>query len=88
MSGNPMSPVERLQKARRCRARSKRSGERCRAPAVRGWNVCRFHGAGGGAPRGPAHGNYKHGGRSIELLETKRMIAELQRLARQTLDNL
>jgi len=83
-----MNPVGRLQKARRCKARSKRTGERCLAPAVRGWTVCRFHGAGGGAPRGPAHGNYKHGGRSIELLEAKRMIAEIQRMARETLDNL
>ena len=88
MSDNPMNPVERLQKARRCNARSKRTSEWCRAPAVRGWNVCRFHGAGGGAPRGLAHGNYKHGGRSIELLESKRIIAELQRMARETLDNL
>ena len=24
----------------------------CKAPAVRGWKVCRYHGAGGGAPVG------------------------------------
>ena len=88
MSDNPMNLVERMQKAPRCRAHSKRTRERCRAPAVRGWNVCRFHGAGGGAPRGPAHGNYKHGGRSKELLEAKRLIAELQRMAHETLANL
>src|SRR5262249_47688622 len=28
--------------APRCTARSKRSGQRCRAPAVRGWRVCRM----------------------------------------------
>jgi hypothetical protein len=81
-----MNPVERLKKAPRCRARSKRTGNGCRAPAVQGWNVCRFHGAGGGAPRGPAHGNYKHGGRTKELLEAKRVVTELQRMARETLD--
>ena len=34
----------------RCTATSKRTRQRCKAPAVRGWNVCRFHGARGGAP--------------------------------------
>jgi hypothetical protein len=47
--------------APRCTARSKRSGQRCGAPAVRGWAVCRFHGAHGGAPCGEAHGRYRHG---------------------------
>ena len=31
-----------------CSAKSKRSGERCRNPAVKGFSVCRFHGARGG----------------------------------------
>lgn len=35
---------------RRCRARRKRTLERCRAWAVRGEAVCRVHGAGGGRP--------------------------------------
>jgi hypothetical protein len=30
------------------------------APAVRGYLVCRMHGAGGGAPIGKPNGNYKH----------------------------
>ena len=33
---------------KRCTARSKRTGEPCRNPAVLGWNVCRMHGARGG----------------------------------------
>ena len=44
MSINPMHA------APRCSARSKRTGLPCRAPAVRDWQVCRMHGARGGAP--------------------------------------
>ena len=36
-------------RAKRCKART-RSGERCKNPAVRGWDVCRMHGARGGRP--------------------------------------
>jgi hypothetical protein len=36
--------------ALRCHAKSKRSGLQCQAPAIRGYAVCRMHGAGGGAP--------------------------------------
>ena len=50
-----------FQDAPRCKAKSKRTGQRCKAPAVRGWNVCRFHGARGGAPKGKANGAWKHG---------------------------
>lgn len=32
----------------RCKAKSKKSGERCKNYAVRGSSVCRMHGAGGG----------------------------------------
>jgi len=32
----------------RCKAKSKRSGERCKNYAVRGCKVCRMHGARGG----------------------------------------
>jgi hypothetical protein len=49
--------------AKRCTATAKSSGERCKNPAVTGWDVCRMHGAGspknetsGGAP--PMHGRY------------------------------
>tara|TARA_B100000989_G_scaffold288808_1_gene259921 strand:+ start:462 stop:749 length:288 start_codon:yes stop_codon:yes gene_type:complete len=35
---------------KRCTARSKRTGDPCRNPAVLGWNVCRMHGARGGRP--------------------------------------
>jgi hypothetical protein len=36
----------------RCTAHSKRTGAPCKAPAVTGCTVSRFHGAGGGGPKG------------------------------------
>ena len=62
--GNLMNPVQRLNASPRCTATSKRTGNPCRAPAVRGWTVCRFHGANGGAPPLEGHPNYRHGLRS------------------------
>src|SRR5215203_6054068 len=56
-----MNSVLPMHLSPRCSARSKRTGERCRAPAVTGWTVCRFDGAGGGRPKGKRNGNYKHG---------------------------
>lgn len=44
--------------------------------------MCRVHGAGGGAPRGKAHWNWKHGGRSEEAVQMRRMVNALARLAR------
>jgi hypothetical protein len=61
---NPMKRQQveyAFQKAPRCTARSKRNGQRCRAPAMKGWKVCRFHGARGGAPEGSSNGAWKHG---------------------------
>ena len=69
----------------RCSARSKRTGERCRAPAVRGWTVCRFHGAGGGGPKGKRNGNYKHGLFTAEAMHVRRTISALVRALRQAL---
>lgn len=51
----------------------------CKAPAVRGWGVCRVHGAGGGAPRGKAHPNYKHGIRSREYVDMRKAVNNLIR---------
>lgn len=67
--------VIRLRAARRCSARSKRSGEQCRGPAVRGKTVCRMQGAGGGAPAGKRNGNYRHGGCTREAIFLMRQIA-------------
>jgi hypothetical protein len=65
-----------FQKAPRCAARSKRTGQRCKAPAVRGWKVCRFHGARGGAPKGKANGAWKHGHYSEEA-KAERLLVKL-----------
>jgi hypothetical protein len=69
--------------ALRCRARSKRTGEPCRAPAVQGWQVCRMHGARGGAPEGKRNGNYKHGGRTKEVINAGREVNALLRYIRE-----
>ncbi|RYH06531.1 hypothetical protein EU800_23610 [Tropicimonas sp. IMCC6043] len=69
--------------APRCTAHSKRTGERCKAPAVNGWTVCRMHGAGGGHKAGPSHPSWKHGMRSREWIEVRKYINELTREARE-----
>jgi uncharacterized protein YjcR len=70
--------------ASRCHAKSKRSGLRCQAPAIRGTSVCRMHGAGGGAPRGNRNA-LKHGDFTTETLALKRQISALARMARETI---
>jgi hypothetical protein len=73
-----------FQKAARCSATSKRTRERCKAPAVRGWTVCRFHGARGGAPKGERNG-FRHGLYTKEAFEERRLLRELLRRSRQAL---
>lgn len=86
---NPMYPRQRdpsrLQAAPRCSATSKRSNCRCKAPAVKGWSTCRFHGARGGAPTGEANGSYRHGMATREALSERRNFAELMRGSRAAL---
>jgi len=65
-----------FQKASRCTAKSKRTSERCKAPAVRGWKVCRFHGARGGAPEGKANGAWKNGHYS-GIAKAERLVVKL-----------
>jgi hypothetical protein len=73
-----------MHRAPRCRALSKRSGLRCRAPAVRGHSVCRMHGAHGGAPKGNKNA-VKHGAYSAEAIDLARHAKTLARVARKTL---
>lgn len=72
-----------MHRAPRCTAKSKRSGLPCCNPAVRGWNVCRMHGARGGAKLGPAHPNYKHGGRSRDAITLRGLVNQMARDIRQ-----
>jgi hypothetical protein len=81
MSDNPMQSAHN---APRCNAKSKRTGQRCRAPAVRGYRVCRMHGARGGAPEGERNGNFKHGARTKQAIADTRAVNELVRLLRRS----
>jgi uncharacterized protein YjcR len=76
-----------MRQALRCHAKSKRSGSPCQAPAMRGHNVCRMHGAGGGAPKGNRNA-LKHGGFTAEGLAQKGQISALARMARETISAL
>lgn len=82
---NPMRLPMHL--ACRCRARSKRSGLQCQAPAVRGYEVCRMHGAGGGAPKGNKNA-LRHGLFAGEAIATRRGVAELTKQARTLADRI
>lgn len=75
-------PMQSAHAAPRCTAKAKRTGKPCRAPAVRGWTVCRMHGAGGGAKPGTAHPNWKHGARSIDAVALRKLANALGREAR------
>ena len=79
---NPMHLVDLMNAAPRCSAMSKRSGCRCRAPAVKGRSVCRMHGARAGAPKGKANGAWRHGLATNEVLRERRVLGGLMREAR------
>jgi len=74
-----------MRQALRCHATSKRSGKPCRSPAVRGFKVCRMHGAGGGAPRGNRDA-LKHGLYTAEAIEARRLVHELIRQGRELVE--
>lgn len=71
--------VNPMHSAPRCTARSKRSGLPCQCPAVRGWSVCRMHGARGGHTAGERHPSWKHGLRSSDVVEMRALVMELAR---------
>jgi hypothetical protein len=79
-----INPMQSAHDAPRCKAKSKRTGKRCRAPAVRGCRVCRMHGANGGAPTGKLNGNYRRGTRTKEAIQAVRYVNLLSRLARKS----
>ncbi len=83
-----MNALYPFQTSPRCTATSKRTRRPCLAPAVAGWSVCRFHGARGGAPTGKHNGMYRNGEHTTKAAESRRRLAELQRLCRVLLDGL
>jgi hypothetical protein len=74
-----MNAVYPYQKSPRCSATSKRTRKRCGGPAVKGWTVCRFHGARGGGPKGNRNGMYRHGLFTTEAKAERRLLRELLR---------
>jgi hypothetical protein len=82
------NPMQKAHSAPRCHAKAKTTGNRCNAPAVRGWNVCRMHGAGGGAPTGPANGAWLHGDRSQTVAQNRRTLMALVKLAKEGVDSI
>ncbi len=86
--GDPMKKPLPMHLSPPCSATSKRTGKPCQAPAVRGWTVCRFHGAGGGGPKGKRNGNYKHGLYTNEAIEERRALSALLCASRKYLDAL
>jgi hypothetical protein len=85
------NPIDRLAAARiapRCTARAKSTRMRCEAPAVRGWNVCRCHGARGGAPRGERNGSFRHGLYTGEAVMARREVRALFTAAQEVLASL
>lgn len=77
------NPMQSAHDAQRCAATSKRTGAPCRAPAVRGWRVCRMHGARGGAPEGEANGAWRHGERGREAAEARARLVRLVVMAKE-----
>ena len=72
--------------ALQCRAKSKRSQQRCKNPAAFGMPVCRFHGARRALTvlRGLNHPNYRHGEETLEQkMARSRELATLATLEQQ-----
>lgn len=77
------NPMHKAHDAPRCHAKAKTTGSRCKAPACRGWAVCRMHGARGGAPVGPANGAWQHGDRSQRADRNRREVLALIKQAKE-----
>jgi glucans biosynthesis protein len=71
-----------LANAPRCKARSKQSGQKCQGFCVKGFPVCRMHGARSNPPTGERHGRYRHGRYTKQSVAGRKMIAELLREVR------
>lgn len=78
---NHTRPEARLFAAPRCKATAKSTRQRCRGAAVKGWTVCRMHGARGGAPKGNRNA-WKHGQFSADAAARRKSLNVLIRLLR------
>ena len=74
--------------APRCTAKSKWSGLPCKRPAVWGWKVCRMNGVKGWHKSGHSHPQYQYGGRSLDMIATRKLITALAREARNHLGDM
>ena len=72
---------------RRCLAKTRRTGEPCQKPALKGRNRCQIHGGRAGAPSGPRNGAFIHGKCTKSAIMQRRAdmkrVKALERLARQ-----
>ena len=75
------------QAAPRCRARCRQSKLPCRAPAMRGKQVCRLHGGKGGGPTGERNGAYRTGRYTAETKAERRQLRLLLRELRSLIDS-
>ncbi len=71
------NPMQSAHAAPRCTAHSKRTGFLCKNPAVRGWRVCRMHGARGGHKELSENPAYIHGNRSRKNIIKRRLFSEM-----------
>lgn len=70
-------------KAKRCAAKCKARGDRCRNPAAWGCKTCRYHGARrpSSIRRGESHPQHRHGQETLEAkAERNQRLAELREL--------
>jgi len=75
----------------RCKAKSKRSGEQCKNYALKGWGVCRMHGAHGGPKTREGHfackkAPCKHGLYSYAALQDLKSCRKLIRGSKSMID--
>jgi hypothetical protein len=78
-NGNPPGD---FRSAARCHAHSKRTGQPCQQPAMKGKARCRLHGGKSTGPRTPEglarsrKANWKHGERSAEAIKFQKGLRE------------